>query len=147
MTTGEKPRPTLDETLHRIDTLLAEPSFEAAKTVDHPETPSSTRCNKTRLDWSTDGAKTVIYCKFPADPLTGRCRFHAEPKPLRLQGQLVAAITDPGQSPPGFVQHHPWDVHQRWPLVTAALAEFAETSPPTKQPGLLARALHYLFAR
>lgn len=125
MSTPEKPRPTLDETLHRIDTVLAEPSSETAKTVDHPETPSSGRCSKTGLDWAPDGTKTVIHCKFPADPITGQCRFHSD--------LLLARGVRPRPEP-------------RWPLVAAALAEFAETAPPVERPGWLARALHRIFA-
>lgn len=83
---------SLAKTLHCIDEVLASP--ELPPLAEPPiiteglmpgldvvvvETPA--RCSKTRLDWSANGVKTVIYCKFPADPATGLCRFHSAPAP------------------------------------------------------------------
>ena len=158
MSTPEKPRPSLDDTLARIDQALAEPERE--------------RCATERVTRNPAGEVISVPCQMQALPGTYRCRFHTDkfgpdPKPgaylsgLKFDVRPQGGVTENGQVTP-------WPPYLKPALDEAArqsAAQLAATverrnaahlpgapgptcpgcAADTARPGWLARALHRLF--
>lgn len=141
MSTPEKPRPSLDDTLHHIDTVLAD--------------DEDNRCDITHIT-RDNGGFSSSRCPNQAVPGLHYCQAHtdrygvnakpgapAELLPELEQKLLDAAIRDVTgpEEPPDFATINEQRAEVGLPPIPAPL--FAPIPPA--RPGWLARALHRLF--